>query len=92
MGTRLFVGNLSAETTEDDLRGAFTQGGFDVRDVKVVTERETGRPRGFGFVELASETAARDAKDQLDGHDLKGRPLNVREARERTGLGDRPGR
>lgn len=87
MGSRLFVGNLSFDTTEADLRGAFTESGLEVREVKVVTERETGRPRGFAFVEMASPAAAQQAMDNLDGRELGGRQINVKEANARPGAG-----
>ncbi len=86
MGTRLFVGNLSFETTEADLRGAFTGSGFAVHEVKVVTERDTGRPRGFAFVEMATPAAAQQAMQALDGSELAGRPIKVKEANQRSGL------
>jgi cold-inducible RNA-binding protein len=87
MGTRLFVGNLSFDTTEEDLRGAFTATGLAVQEIKVVTERETGRPRGFAFVEMATPAAAQQAMDALDGRELGGRQINVKEANERPGGG-----
>jgi RNA recognition motif-containing protein len=59
MGTRLFVGNLSYNVTELELKEAFTSEGIEVRSVRVACERETGRPRGFAFVETASDDAAR---------------------------------
>jgi RNA recognition motif-containing protein len=90
MGTRLFVGNLSFNTTEADLRGAFTDSGLEVQEVKIVLERETGRPRGFAFVELSSAAAVQQAMDQLDGRELGGRQINVKEANER--MGGRSGR
>ena len=83
MGTRLFVGNLNFATTEPDLRSHFEQAGFDVSQVTIVTDRETGRPRGFGFVEVGNDDQCRSAIDQLDGQDLDGRPLRINEARER---------
>jgi RNA recognition motif-containing protein len=84
MGTRLFVGNLSFNTTEVDLRDAFTQAGLDALEVKIVMERETGRPRGFAFVEMADQAAATKAIEALNHRELGGRELNVNEARERT--------
>jgi cold-inducible RNA-binding protein len=87
MGTRLFVGNLSFETTEADLRGAFTATGLPVQEIKLVTERETGRPRGFAFVEMSTPAAAQQAMDALDGRELGGRQINVKEANERPGGG-----
>ena len=64
MGTRLFVGNLNFATTENDLRTLFQGAGFEVNDVTIVTDRETGRPRGFGFVEVANDDQCRDAISQ----------------------------
>ena len=60
-GTRLYVGNLSFGTTEDTLRQAFEQNGRKVVEVKIVTDRDTGRPRGFGFVEMSSPEEAQAA-------------------------------
>ncbi len=80
--SRLFVGNLPYSCTEGDLRGLF-EGGFVVRDVRIVTDRETGRSRGFAFVELEGDAAG--AIQRFDGHELGGRRLAVREAHERSG-------
>ena len=79
MGRRLYVGNLSYNTTEIGLREAFGQVGT-VADAKIVMDRETGRPRGFGFVEMSSDAEAQKAIQQLNGQDLKGRALKVNEA------------
>jgi cold-inducible RNA-binding protein len=87
MGARLFVGNLSFNTTEDELRDLFGPLGTIV-DLKMVTDRETGRPRGFAFVELSSAAEAAEAISQLNGRELGGRTLKVSEAEER---GARPG-
>jgi cold-inducible RNA-binding protein len=84
MGKRLYVGNLNYRTTEDDLRAAFSEGGRNVTDVHIVTDRETGRPRGFAFVEMATDEEAQAAVSELDGADLQGRNIQVNEARERT--------
>jgi len=84
MTSRLFVGNLSWETTADSLRQAFEAGGHSVNDVHIVMDRESGRPRGFGFVELADDNAAQGAMAQMDGHDVDGRPIRISEARERA--------
>jgi cold-inducible RNA-binding protein len=84
MGTRLFVGNLAFNTTEVDLRDAFTQAGLNATEIKIVTERETGRPRGFAFVEMADQASATKAIEALNHRELGGRELNVNEARERT--------
>jgi cold-inducible RNA-binding protein len=87
MGKRLYVGNLSYSTTEVDLRDAFTAAGHEVTEVKLVTDRETGRPRGFAFVEMATDDGAQNAIATLNGKDLQGRTIAVSEARERTGGG-----
>ncbi len=87
MGTRLYVGNLSFDTTEDGLRAALTEGGRSVKDIHIVTDRETGRPRGFAFAEMANDADAQAAIEALDGTDLDGRTLRVNEARERQPRG-----
>jgi RNA recognition motif-containing protein len=87
MGKRLYVGNLSYSVTEMDLRDAFAGTGQDVAEVKLVLDRETGRPRGFAFVEMATDEGARNAMENLNGKDLQGRAISVSEARERTGGG-----
>jgi cold-inducible RNA-binding protein len=91
MGKRLYVGNLNYRTTEDDLRAAFSEGGRNVTDVHIVTDRETGRPRGFAFVEMSTDEEAQAAVSALDGRDLQGRTIQVNEARERTTGGPRGG-
>lgn len=83
MGTKLYVGNLSFNTTEDTLRSAFGADGRQVEDVAVITDRVTGQPRGFAFVTMASESDAQAAIAAWDGQDLDGRPLRVNEAQER---------
>ena len=90
MGRRLFVGNLSYETTEMSLRELFGQAG-NVSETKIVLDRETGRPRGFGFVEMGSDEEARNAITQLNAREVDGRAINVSEAQERSGGGGRPG-
>ena len=77
---KIYVGNISFETTEDSLRNAFTAHG-DVEEVAVVTDRDTGRPRGFAFVTMPEDSAARAAIEGLNGTELDGRTLNVNEAR-----------
>jgi RNA recognition motif-containing protein len=84
MGTRLYVGNLSYNVTEQELREVFAEGGRNVVEVKVVLDRDTGRPRGFAFVEVGSEADASSAIEQLTGRQIQGRPINVTEARERA--------
>ena len=86
MGRRLYVGNLSFNTTELELREVFSQHGT-VAETKMVTDRETGRPRGFAFVEMGSDEDAKQAIDQLNGRELGGRTLTVNEAQERSGGG-----
>jgi cold-inducible RNA-binding protein len=76
------VGNLSFDVTREELIEAFSAAGRVV-DAKVPTDRETGRPRGFAFVEYENEDAARRSIEQLNGRDLKGRPLRVNEAENR---------
>ncbi len=92
MGKRLYVGNLSYSTTEADLRDAFTATGQEVAEVKLVLDRDTGRPRGFAFVEMATDEGARVAMESLSGKDLQGRTIAVSEARECTGGGGGGGR
>jgi cold-inducible RNA-binding protein len=91
MGRRLYVGNLSYNTTELTLREAFGQVGT-VAETKVVMDRETGRPRGFAFVEMSSDQEAQQAIQQLNGRELDGRAINVNEAQERSGGGGGGGR
>ena len=83
MGTRLYVGNLSFDTNEDSLRNALSQDGRGVKEVNLVLDRDTGRPRGFAFAEMANENDAQAAIKALDGADLDGRNLKVNEAHER---------
>ncbi len=87
MGKRLYVGNLSWDTSEDTLRGAFEQGGRTVSDCHIVSDRETGRPRGFAFIEMEEASAADDAIRALDGSDLGGRNIKVNEAQDRKAGG-----
>ncbi len=94
MGNRLYIGNLSFDTTEDSLRAALSEDGRGVKEVKVMMDRETGRPRGFAFAEMANDADAQAAINALDGTDLEGRSLKVNEAKERAprsggGGGDR---
>jgi RNA recognition motif-containing protein len=86
MGKRLYVGNLSYSVTEADLREVFAEGG-NVAEVKVVLDRDTGRPRGFAFVEMETDADAAKAMEVLNGRDVQGRAINVSEARERSGGG-----
>src|SRR5207253_2167365 len=84
MGKRLYVGNLPYQCDEAQLRALFEQEGRQVEEVKIVTDRETGRPRGFAFVELATDAQAQAAVSALNGKPFGGRPLTVSEARERA--------
>ena len=87
--TNLFVGNLSFQTTQDELLAAFSQFG-NVERVNIVTDRETGQPRGFAFVEMTERRDAETAISQLNGADLNGRTMNGNEARPKP-EGGRPG-
>ena len=78
----IFVGNLAFTATENDLRQLFEQYGA-VEKVNIITDRETGRSRGFGFVEMPDSNAAKAAIDALQGTQLSGRPLTVNEAKPR---------
>ena len=78
---RLYIGNFPYTVTENDLRNLFRD--FTVTDLKIITDRESGRSRGFGFVSLANEKQVQDAVAELDGTDVGGRTLRVREAEER---------
>ena len=81
MAKKLFVGGLAWATTSEGLRKAFEEFG-DVIDAKVITERETGRSRGFGFVTLADDAAASTAISEMDGKELEGRAIRVNEANQ----------
>ncbi len=84
--TNIFVGNLSYSTTQDELHAAFAQYG-NVERVSIVTDRETGQPRGFGFVEMSDRNEAENAINALNGAQLNGRALNVNEARPKPAFG-----
>src|SRR6266850_91205 len=86
MNTRLYVGNLSFNTTADGVRTAFQQFGT-VSDVHLVTDRETGRSRGFAFVTMGTVEEAAKAIEGMDGKTLDGRPLRVNEAEQRQARG-----
>ena len=83
MATKLYVGNLSFRTTSEDLREAFASVGT-VESATVIEDRDTGRSRGFGFVEMATPEEAAAAIEQFNGKDLGGRNLTVNEAKPRT--------
>jgi len=94
--TNIFVGNLNFQTTQEELKAAFAQYGT-VERVNIVTDRDTGQPRGFAFVEMTDRSAAETAIAQLNGADLNGRAMNVNEARPKPqgggggGYGNRGG-
>ncbi|MBD3400733.1 MAG: RNA-binding protein [Candidatus Coatesbacteria bacterium] len=83
MSKKLFVGSLSWDTTDESLKTTFAEYG-EIVEAKVITERDTGRSRGFGFVTFAEEADADRAKAELDGTMLDGRTIHVDEARERN--------
>ena len=88
--TNIFVGNLNFQTTQDELYAAFAQYGA-VERVNIVTDRDTGQPRGFAFVEMTDKREAETAINQLNGAELNGRAMNVNEARPKpAGGGGRP--
>lgn len=92
MGTRLFIGNLSYNVNEQELREAFTGEGIELRSVRVALDRETGRPRGFAFVETMTDEGAKASIEKLSGRLLQGRPIIVEEAQAKPmGGGPRPG-
>ncbi len=86
MSTRLYVGNLSFNTTGDTIRDLFGALG-EVTDVHVVMDRDTGRPRGFAFVTMGSPAEAQKAIAEINGKTVDGRPLRVNEAEERAPRG-----
>ncbi len=87
MGTRLYVGNLPFDVDETQLRTLFQEGGREVSEVKMITDRETGRPRGFAFVEMGSQADVQAAISSLNGREVGGRALTVNEAREQAPRG-----
>ncbi len=80
MGKKLYIGNLPDSATEQDLSVKFAAYGT-VKSVKLITDRDTGRSRGFGFIEMMSEAEAQAAIDSLNGTDYDGRPMKVNEAK-----------
>jgi RNA recognition motif-containing protein len=84
MGTRVYVGNLPFDMDASQLRALFEEGGREVADVKIITDRDTGRPRGFAFVEMASQSDAQAAITALNGREVGGRALTVNEAKEQA--------
>lgn len=91
MGNKLYVGNLNFQTQDLDLRNHFTPYG-EVLSATIITDRDTGRSRGFGFVEMGTEEEARRAQEELDGRELDGRQLKVNEAKAREDRGGGGGR
>ena len=87
--TTIYVGNLPFSATEEEIRGLFEKHG-KVESVKLINDRETGRPRGFAFVDMSSSDA-QTAIAQLNDFNMGGRPLRVNEAQERPARGPRPG-
>jgi cold-inducible RNA-binding protein len=83
MSAKLFVGNLSFDTTSDEIRDLFSEVG-PVESCQVITDRDTGRSKGFGFVEMNSREGADAAKDKFDGKDLHGRSLKVNDAKPKS--------
>lgn len=86
MGKKLFVGNVPYNITEDELKTAFSEAG-EVESVAIITDKMTGRPRGFVFVEMATEEGAQKAVEMMNGKEVAGRALNVNEARPREDRG-----
>ena len=82
VGKKLYVGNLPFSATDEELRGLFEKHGAVV-SANVITDRETGRSRGFAFVEFEDASAAEAAREALDGTDMGGRPLRVNEAHDK---------
>jgi len=89
MSTKLYVGNLSFQTSSGDLEQLFVGAGT-VESANVITDRDTGRSRGFGFVEMASDSEAQEAINQFNGKEIDGRTLTVNLARPRDEGGRRP--
>jgi cold-inducible RNA-binding protein len=85
MGTKLYVGNLNYNTTEEELREVFAEDGRQVQEVAIIMDRETGRPRGFAFVTMATEADAQAAIEALNGQSLGGRTIKVNESQDRRG-------
>ena len=86
MGKNIYVGNMSYDTTQDQLQTLFEAHG-EVTSVNLITDRYSGRPRGFAFVEMATEQAANAAIAALNGHEVDGRALTVNEAKPRAPRG-----
>ena len=89
MAKKLYVGNLSYDVTQEQLQALFAQAG-EVGEIALITDRDTGRPKGFGFVEMATEEGAQEAIKRFNGYNFESRTLTVNEARpreERSGGG-----
>jgi len=86
----IYIGNMSSDTTEDQLRQAF-EGFGEVSTVKIITDRDSGQPRGFAFVEMSAKSEAIAALSGLNGQELNGRSLKVNEAKPRVQSGNRSG-
>jgi RNA recognition motif-containing protein len=86
MAKKLFVGGLSWDTTDDGLRQAFQPHG-EITEAKVITDRETGRSRGFGFVTFSEDESAKSAISKMDGTNLDGKTIKVNEAQEKAPRG-----
>src|SRR3954468_19262397 len=92
MGTRLFIGNLSYNVNEQELREAFSGEGIEVRSVRVALDRDTGRPRGFTFVETMTDEGAKASIEKLSGRLMQGRSIIIEEAQAKPmGGAPRPG-
>ena len=87
MGARIYVGNLPFTANEQDVRSLFESNGRGVREVKIIEDRDTGRPRGFAFVEMNTDAEADAAIQELNGVAFGGRTLTVNLARDREGGG-----
>ena len=87
MATKLYVGNMSYDTTEEQIRTLFTQAG-EISEIAFIMDRDTGRPKGFGFVTMKTEEGAQDAIKRFNGQTVDNRALTVNEARPRE---ERPG-
>ena len=93
MSMKLYVGNLSFDMTEQQLNTLFSEAGY-VTSAKIITDRQTGQPRGFGFVEMETKSEGQKAISMLNGRTVEGRPLAVNEAKpqQKSGFGGGGGR
>jgi RNA recognition motif-containing protein len=83
MSNKLYVGNISYNTTEDTLRAVFSEDGKSVKQVDIIKDRDTGLSRGFAFITMASDGDAKEAAQALDGREIDGRSLRVNEAQDK---------